>query len=167
MLTSCFGHTCQEPSLCWGCRLCSPYSFYIKPIQISLKIYRHKDVECHGCRLHIYIRLSLITPGVHWRFDIRCGCIVKLVGILFRFVFLAKISVSGCHKRHVQHSGHRRNSLPVLFIPGNAGSSHQVRSIASSATRQYYSSPYIISPAFEKSQIKPLDFFAGMKLSAS
>lgn len=60
----------------------------------------------------------------------------------------------------VQQSGQRRDSLPVLFIPGNAGSSHQVRSIASSATRQYYSSPYIISPAFERSQLKPLDFFA-------
>ncbi|KAF8806287.1 PGAP1-domain-containing protein [Phlegmacium glaucopus] len=60
----------------------------------------------------------------------------------------------------VQQSGQRKDSLPVLFIPGNAGSSHQVRSIASSATRQYYSSPYIVSPAFERSQLKPLDFFA-------
>ena len=66
----------------------------------------------------------------------------------------------------LQQSGQRKDSLPVIFIPGNAGSSHQVRSIASSATRQYYSSPYVISPAFEKSQLKPLDFFAGMKLSA-
>ena len=66
----------------------------------------------------------------------------------------------------LQQSGQRMNSLPVLFIPGNAGSSHQVRSIASSATRQYYSSPYIISPDFERSQLKPLDFFAGMKLPA-
>ncbi|TFY56592.1 hypothetical protein EVJ58_g7544 [Rhodofomes roseus] len=49
---------------------------------------------------------------------------------------------------------------PVLFIPGNAGSSHQVRSIASSATRQYFSSPYHVSPAFEPGPQQPVDFFA-------
>lgn len=51
--------------------------------------------------------------------------------------------------------------VPVLFIPGNAGSAHQIRSIASSATRQYYASPYIPSPDFTSRGIKPLDFFAG------
>ncbi|KAN0118085.1 PGAP1-like domain containing protein [Russula decolorans] len=50
--------------------------------------------------------------------------------------------------------------VPVLFIPGNAGSAHQIRSIASSATRQYYLSPYIPSPEFTSHGIKPLDFFA-------
>ncbi|KAF8204692.1 GPI-inositol-deacylase [Pholiota molesta] len=54
----------------------------------------------------------------------------------------------------------RRSSLPVLFIPGNAGSSHQVRSIASSATRQYFSSPYEISSTFRSRSLQPLDFFA-------
>jgi Esterase/lipase len=54
--------------------------------------------------------------------------------------------------------------VPVLFIPGNAGSSRQVRSIASSATRQFYSSPYVVAPAFQAHQLKPLDFFAGMPL---
>jgi len=50
----------------------------------------------------------------------------------------------------------------VLFIPGNSGSSHQVRSIASSATRQYFSSPYVISPDFSSRSpaSKPLDIFA-------
>lgn len=52
-------------------------------------------------------------------------------------------------------------SVPVLFIPGNAGSSHQVRSIASSATRQYYSSPYVVASDFASRSLKPLDFFAG------
>lgn len=51
--------------------------------------------------------------------------------------------------------------VPVLFIPGNAGSSHQVRSIASSATRQYFSSPFVISSDFTGRGIQPLDFFAG------
>ena len=50
----------------------------------------------------------------------------------------------------------------MLFIPGNAGSSHQVRSIASSATRQYFSSPHVVSPEFfSRSPVtKPLDIFA-------
>ncbi|KAK0461784.1 PGAP1-like protein-domain-containing protein [Desarmillaria tabescens] len=49
---------------------------------------------------------------------------------------------------------------PVLFIPGNAGSSRQVRSISSSAVRQFYSSPHRLSPEFEGTSLKPLDFFA-------
>ena len=49
----------------------------------------------------------------------------------------------------------------MLFIPGNAGSSHQVRSIASSATRQYYSNPYEVAHDFHSKALKPLDFFAG------
>ncbi|PBK69980.1 PGAP1-domain-containing protein [Armillaria solidipes] len=51
-------------------------------------------------------------------------------------------------------------SQPVLFIPGNAGSSRQVRSISSSAVRQFYSSPHRLSPEFEDTPFKPLDFFA-------
>ncbi|KAL1734367.1 PGAP1-like protein-domain-containing protein [Schizophyllum commune] len=50
--------------------------------------------------------------------------------------------------------------VPVLFIPGNAGSSHQVRSIASSAARQFQGSPGSISPEFKTRTLKPLDFFA-------
>ncbi|KAK0190614.1 PGAP1-like protein-domain-containing protein [Armillaria mellea] len=52
------------------------------------------------------------------------------------------------------------SSQPVLFIPGNAGSSRQVRSISSSAVRQFYSSPHRLSPKFEGTPFKPLDFFA-------
>ncbi|KAJ6465145.1 PGAP1-like protein-domain-containing protein [Mycena vulgaris] len=55
---------------------------------------------------------------------------------------------------------HVRNGAPVLFIPGNAGSSRQVRSIASSATRQYYDAPYSIASEFRSRALKPLDFFA-------
>lgn len=54
--------------------------------------------------------------------------------------------------------------LPVLFIPGNAGSSHQVRSIASSAARQYFSSPFVVSHEFTGRGAKPIDFYAGMLL---
>ncbi|KAI0751124.1 PGAP1-domain-containing protein [Daedaleopsis nitida] len=52
------------------------------------------------------------------------------------------------------------HGAPVLFIPGNAGSSHQVRSIASSAAHQYYSSPYQVSPDFANKEYTGLDFFA-------
>lgn len=55
---------------------------------------------------------------------------------------------------------HLANSLPVIFIPGNAGSSHQVRSIASSATRQFWLSPYTVDATFKSRPLKPLDFFA-------
>ncbi|KAG8771479.1 GPI inositol deacylase [Ceratobasidium sp. 428] len=48
---------------------------------------------------------------------------------------------------------------PALFIPGNAGSSHQVRSIASSAARQFYSSPHVRSTDFA-SDVEPLDLYA-------
>lgn len=48
----------------------------------------------------------------------------------------------------------------MLFIPGNAGSAHQIRSIASSATRQYYSSPSYMNPYFTSRGLRPLDFFA-------
>ncbi|KIK96129.1 hypothetical protein PAXRUDRAFT_139136 [Paxillus rubicundulus Ve08.2h10] len=50
--------------------------------------------------------------------------------------------------------------VPVLFIPGNAGSSHQVRSIASSAARQYFSSPFVVSNEFTRRNVKSLDFYA-------
>ncbi|KAG6335296.1 hypothetical protein ID866_3800 [Astraeus odoratus] len=50
--------------------------------------------------------------------------------------------------------------LPALFIPGSAGSSHQVRSIASSAARQYFSSPFVVSDEFTGRGAKPLDFYA-------
>lgn len=64
--------------------------------------------------------------------------------------------------REVGWDSNQIQGVPVLFIPGNAGSSHQVRSIASSATRQFYSSPQVVAPEFS-SGLKPLDFFAGMK----
>ncbi|KAG8955175.1 GPI inositol deacylase [Tulasnella sp. 424] len=49
---------------------------------------------------------------------------------------------------------------PVLFIPGNAGSSRQVRSIASSAIRQIYTNPYVSSSEFANGTIAPVDVFA-------
>ncbi|KXN89445.1 GPI inositol-deacylase [Leucoagaricus sp. SymC.cos] len=52
------------------------------------------------------------------------------------------------------------NGYPVLFIPGNAGSSHQVRSIASSASRQFYSSPGQASTEFISNGVCALDFYA-------
>lgn len=57
--------------------------------------------------------------------------------------------------------GQKPRGIPVLFIPGNAGSGHQVRSIASSASRQYYASPSQVKPEFLTRHAKPLDFYAG------
>ncbi|KAJ7693919.1 GPI-inositol-deacylase [Mycena rosella] len=54
---------------------------------------------------------------------------------------------------------HVADGVPVLFIPGNAGSSRQARSIASSATRQYYDAPYSPASEFRSRALRPLDFF--------
>ncbi|KAI0066653.1 PGAP1-domain-containing protein [Artomyces pyxidatus] len=62
--------------------------------------------------------------------------------------------------REVGWESNEPRGVPVLFIPGNAGSSHQIRSIASSAARQFYSSPYTVSPEFSSRSLKPLDFYA-------
>ena len=66
---------------------------------------------------------------------------------------------------HVDVQITKIHGLPVLFIPGNAGSSRQVRSIASSATRQFYSSPHVLADEFTSGRLKSLDFFAGTKRS--
>lgn len=50
------------------------------------------------------------------------------------------------------------SGLPVFFIPGNAGSAHQVRSVASSAARTYYEKPGTVANGMD--HIRPLDFFA-------
>ncbi|RDX53754.1 PGAP1-domain-containing protein [Lentinus brumalis] len=62
--------------------------------------------------------------------------------------------------REANRESHELHGAPVLFIPGNAGSSHQARSIASSAANQYYSSPYEVSPEFANEKYSGLDFFA-------
>jgi glycosylphosphatidylinositol deacylase len=49
---------------------------------------------------------------------------------------------------------------PVIFIPGNAGSYQQVRSIASSASRQFHEHPG--GRADDMQDAKSLDFFASM-----
>jgi glycosylphosphatidylinositol deacylase len=46
----------------------------------------------------------------------------------------------------------------VIFIPGNAGSFKQVRSIASSASRQYYTENGGVAEGME--DMDSLDFFA-------
>lgn len=67
--------------------------------------------------------------------------------------------------REVGWEGTPVNGVPVLFIPGNAGSSRQVRSIAASATRQFYQSPYVVSGDFAGRAVKPLDFYAGERFT--
>lgn len=62
--------------------------------------------------------------------------------------------------REIEWDNNEVQGAPVLFIPGNAGSFRQVRSIASSASRQFYSSPSTIARDFRARQVKPLDFFS-------
>ncbi|KAF8741815.1 PGAP1-like protein, partial [Rhizoctonia solani] len=62
--------------------------------------------------------------------------------------------------REVGWDSEQTNGRPVLFIPGNAGSSHQVRSIASSAARQIYTTPHVRSTDIP-ANVEPLDLYAG------
>lgn len=50
--------------------------------------------------------------------------------------------------------------IPVLFIPGNAGSYKQVRSLASEAAYQF--SLFKLNPSLAKYRSKNLDFFSGL-----
>ncbi|KAF9399747.1 GPI inositol deacylase [Mortierella sp. AD011] len=52
----------------------------------------------------------------------------------------------------------RPNGVPALFIPGNAGSARQVRSIAKEATRYYNEK---IQKGLRAPWSKPIDFFTG------
>jgi pimeloyl-ACP methyl ester carboxylesterase len=50
--------------------------------------------------------------------------------------------------------------FPVLFVPGNAGSFRQVRSLASAASHEFYLSPSVTRQHYLKAGKRPLDFFA-------
>lgn len=62
------------------------------------------------------------------------------------------------------YSRSQPNGLPVLYIPGNAGSYQQARSIASSAAHQFWAQPYVPEPSFAERGIRPLDIFTGAAL---
>ncbi|KAL7417647.1 PGAP1-like protein-domain-containing protein [Mrakia frigida] len=51
------------------------------------------------------------------------------------------------------------DGIPVLYIPGNAGSMMQARSIASSAARQYWREPFVRDEEMHSREIRPLDVF--------
>jgi hypothetical protein len=57
------------------------------------------------------------------------------------------------------------DGIPVVYIPGNAGSMMQARSIASSASRQYWRQPFVRDPKLESiGVVKPLDVFTGTRV---
>lgn len=66
---------------------------------------------------------------------------------------------SGLHDIHSGAHTKKPTGHPVIFIPGNAGSYKQVRSIASSAARQYYTESGDVAQGMEDRT--SLDFFAG------
>ncbi|KAJ7853872.1 PGAP1-like protein-domain-containing protein [Mycena leptocephala] len=106
------------------------------------------DLSPQGCRMS-YMWPSYVLQS---EFDVAWTPLAKRYSLwLYR-------EVDGYGKGW--ESTHVTNGVPVLFIPGNAGSSRQVRSIASSAVRQYYDAPYSVAPEFRSRALKPLDFFA-------
>ncbi len=117
----------------------------------------HKDVACHGCHRRISSNLNSTHRGRPLRIDTPCGCIEKLAGKVIRCGRAALSFIDDDLTLGKIH-GHQ----PVLFIPGNAGSSHQVRSIASSAVRQYYTSPHQVSPEIQATSLRPIDMFTGL-----
>ncbi|KAI9510783.1 PGAP1-like protein-domain-containing protein [Russula earlei] len=100
------------------------------------------NLSPQGCRM------SYMSPSylVQSRFDTSWTPLAKRYSLLLY--------------REVGWQDNEPRGVPVLFIPGNAGSARQIRSIASSAARQYYASPFLPSPEFTSRHIKPLDFFA-------
>ncbi len=51
--------------------------------------------------------------------------------------------------------------VPILFVPGNAGSFRQVRSLASASSRQFYHYPNKPNEALWKNNGRNLDWFTG------
>ena len=123
-----------------------------------------RNVSPQGCRM------SWMSPSyiLQDRFDSSWSPFARQYSLwLYREVGWDSNQV--CHTLHMYTSHEpsliqrKIQGVPVLFIPGNAGSSHQVRSIASSATRQFYASPEVVAHEFSSGDFKPLDFFAGME----
>ena len=56
------------------------------------------------------------------------------------------------------------SGIPVLFVPGNAGSFRQVRSLAASAARQFFHNPGVPDEALLRMGGRSLDFFSGQLL---
>lgn len=95
----------------------------------------------------------MILRGHLWPRDIPSCFIARSAGTVTRFG-------SPQQRNALILTNKKPSGTPVLFVPGNAGSSHQVRSIASSAARQYFHSPGQISSEFSPREIKPLDVYA-------
>ncbi|KAJ6539751.1 PGAP1-like protein-domain-containing protein [Mycena capillaripes] len=106
------------------------------------------DLSPQGCRMS-YMWPSYVLQS---KFDVAWTPLAKRYSLwLYREV--TGPSGGGWEPNHVS------NGVPVLFIPGNAGSSRQGRSIASSAVTQYYDAPYSVASEFRSRSLKPLDFF--------
>ncbi|KAI0459676.1 PGAP1-like protein-domain-containing protein [Xylaria acuta] len=71
--------------------------------------------------------------------------------------FASKYSLYLYREQGIEH-GPKVRGIPVLFIPGNAGSYKQVRSIASESARYFHEALHS-NGATAKSGIKSLDFF--------
>ncbi|MBW0462937.1 hypothetical protein O181_002652 [Austropuccinia psidii MF-1] len=63
------------------------------------------------------------------------------------------------YREHGWQLNHQPTGSPVLFIPGNAGSSRQVRSFGAAAATLYYQSPSQPHPSFSERLHPGLDFF--------
>ncbi|WFC95224.1 GPI inositol deacylase [Malassezia brasiliensis] len=94
-------------------------SFLALPRQLNLQ---------PGCRM-AYMRPSYVSHNAALRMHSRSSSPV-----------MHKYSLLEYREGGVKHGTGRHSAMPALFIPGNAGSYGQVRSLASSGANQYYRS---------------------------
>ncbi|KAI5118768.1 hypothetical protein M0805_005649 [Coniferiporia weirii] len=104
-------------------------------------------ISPQGCRM------SYMSPSYALQTDFNASWTSASLANRYRLMLYREVGWDS-------NNEYKLRGVPVLFIPGNAGSAHQVRSIASSATRQYYSSPSQTEPYFTSRGLKPLDIFA-------
>ncbi|KAG4302482.1 hypothetical protein PCK1_001318 [Pneumocystis canis] len=139
----------------------------------------------HPIRL-IYNKNNLLTCGIL----LITGFSIIMISLMsYSFIYLQRdqstciipamspsyTQLIGFDKKYTKHANkynlylyHERNpadlhnlqGIPVLFIPGNAGSYKQVRSIASEAAHQF--SILQLDPILRKRYTKNLDFFSGL-----
>jgi PGAP1-like protein len=104
-----------------------------------------RAVKCPGCLRITFCKQNSTSRGRHWH-------PVTVYGYIENEESTRGTRYASIYATSRATDGLQRRGLPVLFIPGNAGSSRQVRSIASSAARQHQQ---------ERALGKPLDFFTG------
>ncbi|KAI0206202.1 GPI inositol-deacylase [Astrocystis sublimbata] len=132
-----------QPQTPWAISLSAFFTSLVGIVLLLSIVYSAANLQCDlkGCRM------SWMSPSfVHFSdFDTE------------HTRFASKYSLYLYREQGIEH-GPKVKGIPVLFIPGNAGSYKQVRSIASESAR-YFLEALHSSEASAPSGVKGLDFF--------